>query len=155
MEDRKFHFGKHKGEEIKYVILTDIGYITWCLNNISAFLLNDEEWAIYDAIAIMFKKYEVEPPIREEMLYRWIRDREKWKNLDTPFVYKRGYITVDKGRGNDPVYDLIEKYIVSPSTNQETGWELLCEVGRMIEKDMMINEEEMFGGWGTMNDYKD
>lgn len=41
MEDRKFHFGKHKGEEIKYVILTDIGYITWCLNNISAFLLND------------------------------------------------------------------------------------------------------------------
>lgn len=93
MEDRKFHFGKHKGEEIKYVILTDIGYITWCLNNISAFLLNDEEWEVYDSIAIMFKKYEVEPPIREEMLYRWIRDKEKWKNLDTPFVYKRGYIT--------------------------------------------------------------
>lgn len=65
------------------------------------------------------------------------------------------FATVDKGRGNDPVYDLIKKYIVSPSTNQETGWELLCEVGRMIEKDMMINEEEMFGGWGTMNDYKD
>ena len=146
MEDRKFHFGKHKGEEIKYVILTDIGYITWCLNNISAFLLNDEEWEVYDSIAIMFKKYEVEPPIREEMLYRWIRDKEKWKNLDTPFVYKRGYITVDKGRGNDPVYDLIKKYIVSPSTNQETGWELnhhVCSDAFYAKDDLYYRQSEV------------
>ena len=154
MENRVFHFGKYKGEEIKYVILTDIGYIAWCLNNISSFLLNDEEWVIYDAIAIMFKKYGVEPPIKEEVMYRYVKDKEKLKNLDTPFVYKHGYITTGRGR-NDSVCKIIDKYKVSNSTNQGTGWELLCEMGRMIEKDMLAEEEASFCGWGTMNDYKD
>ncbi|MCO7113114.1 hypothetical protein NIB75_12570 [Bacteroides uniformis] len=49
-------FGKYKGQEIKYIILTDIGYIVWCFENIGRFKLTDEEQAIYDAVAIMIKK---------------------------------------------------------------------------------------------------
>lgn len=33
-EERKLTFGKYKGQEIKYIILTHIGYIMWCFENI-------------------------------------------------------------------------------------------------------------------------
>lgn len=56
IKERTLTFGKYKGQEIKYIILTDIGYIVWCFENIRRFKLTDEEQAIYDAVAIMIKK---------------------------------------------------------------------------------------------------
>ena len=45
-KERTLTFGKYKGQEIKYIILTDIGYIVWCFENIRRFKLTDEEQAI-------------------------------------------------------------------------------------------------------------
>lgn len=42
-KDRIFKFGKYKNQDIKYIILTHIGYIMWCFENIRNFKLNDEE----------------------------------------------------------------------------------------------------------------
>ena len=42
-EERILTFGKYKGQEIKYIILTHIGYIMWCFENINWFKLTDEE----------------------------------------------------------------------------------------------------------------
>ena len=40
---RKFKVGKYRGEYIFKIISKDIEYVTWCLRNIGAFLLTDEE----------------------------------------------------------------------------------------------------------------
>ena len=45
-EERKLTFGKYKGQDIKYIILTHIGYIMWCFENINWFKLTDEEQAL-------------------------------------------------------------------------------------------------------------
>ena len=55
-QERVLTFGKYKGQDIKYIILTHIGYIMWCFENIDWFKLTDEEQALYDAIAIMIKR---------------------------------------------------------------------------------------------------
>ena len=52
-KERTLTFGKYKGQEIKYIILTDIGYIVWCFENIRRFKLTDEEQAIYNEVEIM------------------------------------------------------------------------------------------------------
>jgi len=49
---RKMTFGKYKGEPVTRIILTHIGYIMWCLNNLAWFKLTDEEQELYDANAI-------------------------------------------------------------------------------------------------------
>lgn len=35
-----FNFGKYKGISVEVVILTDPGYIQWCLDNIPQFVLS-------------------------------------------------------------------------------------------------------------------
>lgn len=46
--DRKFTFGKHKGEFILEVIKKDRQYIKWCITNINWFKLNDVEQHCFD-----------------------------------------------------------------------------------------------------------
>lgn len=38
--DEIFHWGKYKGIIVEVVILSDPGYIQWCLNNIAEFTLS-------------------------------------------------------------------------------------------------------------------
>lgn len=45
--NRRFNFGKHKGELIFDVIRIYPAYVEWVLNNISWFKLNDEEELFY------------------------------------------------------------------------------------------------------------
>ncbi len=40
--DSKFNFGKHKGNELKYVFKCDPYYLEWCMLNASGFLISDE-----------------------------------------------------------------------------------------------------------------
>lgn len=75
-ENRKMIFGKYKGQDIKYIILTHIGYIMWCFENIYWFKLTEEEQALYDAIAIMIKKEHLPMAFPVEMMYKHIKDRE-------------------------------------------------------------------------------
>lgn len=93
-EERKLTFGKYKGQEIKYIILTHIGYIMWCFENINWFKLTDEEQALYDAIAIMIKKEHLPMAFPVEMMYKHIKDRESYEKLKTPFTFNYGYISL-------------------------------------------------------------
>ena len=72
-KDRQMTFGKYKGEDIKYIILTHIGYIMWCFENIEWFKLTDEEQDLYDAIAIMIKKERLPMTFPVEMMYKHMK----------------------------------------------------------------------------------
>ena len=50
--DKILNFGKYKGQPVKKIILTHIGYIMWCLSNLSWFKLDTEEQDLYDAVAL-------------------------------------------------------------------------------------------------------
>lgn len=80
-KERKLTFGKYKGQDIKYIILTHIGYIMWCFENISWFKLTDEEQALYDAVAIMIKRDNLEMTFPTEIMYKYIKDREAFRDL--------------------------------------------------------------------------
>lgn len=43
MENRKFWFGKYKGQNIIDVCKTDRSYIKWCVGNVKNFALNADE----------------------------------------------------------------------------------------------------------------
>ena len=43
----KFTFGKWKGKCIGEIMMIDFQYIKWCIDNIPAFKMNEEEKALY------------------------------------------------------------------------------------------------------------
>ena len=108
-QERTFTFGKYKGQEIKYIILTDIGYIVWCLENIKRFKLTDEEQAIYDAVAIRIRKSDwqwlMTFPI--VLMYNHIKNRDAFERLETPFI------DFKESEKDNPICKSIEKYITS------------------------------------------
>lgn len=85
MEDRKLTFGKYKGQPIKLVTLQHIGYIMWCLSNIDWFRLNDEEQAVYDALAIAIIKDDIEMVFPREEMASHIKNKKALEKKDTPF----------------------------------------------------------------------
>lgn len=112
-QERTLTFGKYKGQEIKYIILTDIGYIVWCFENIKRFKLTDEEQAIYDAVAIMIRKsnWQMTFPIR--LMYEHIKNRNAFEKLETPFVENFAHIAFKESEKDSSICKSIEKYITS------------------------------------------
>lgn len=163
-QERTLTFGKYKGQEIKYIILTHIGYIMWCFENISWFKLTDKEHAIYDAIAIMIKKDNLEMTFPVELMYKHIKNREAFDKLETPFIFFNGYTSFKESEKDNPICKSVEKYIASKtSISTITGGFSASDFGGLIHsmnKDIERaraegdTDEEIFGGWGGMNDYK-
>ncbi|WP_462377733.1 exodeoxyribonuclease X C-terminal domain-containing protein [Phocaeicola plebeius] len=168
-KDRQMTFGKYKGEDIKYIILTHIGYIMWCFENIEWFKLTDEEQDLYDAIAIMIKKERLPMTFPVEMMYKHIKDRESYEKLNTPFTFNYGYISLRMSEKDNPIFNTIEKYITHRirrnSTKECSSFESLSgdltglshSMNKEIERARLNGEsdEEIYGYWGSMNDYKD
>lgn len=169
-EERKLTFGKYKGQDIKYIILTHIGYIMWCFENIDWFKLTDEEQALYDAIAIMIKKECLQMTFPVEKMYKHIKNREAFERLKTPFAYNGEYTCYKMSEKDNPIYNSIEKYRIrrphrirtqecssfgSLSLGDLTG--LAHCMNKEIERAYCNGEtdDDIFGGWGSMNDYKD
>jgi len=84
-EDRNITFGKYKGEPIKKLILTHLGYVMWCLSNLNWFKLTDDEQTLYDAMAIAVINSECEVPYPKGELKIHIRDTWAMINKRTPF----------------------------------------------------------------------
>lgn len=42
-------FGKHKGKTIIAILVEDVRYITWALENVAGFVLDDDAQAAYEA----------------------------------------------------------------------------------------------------------
>ena len=74
IEDRVITFGKYKGEPIKKLILTHLGYVMWCLSNMASFKLNDDEQQLYDMMAIAVLNSDVETSYPKEELKRFVKD---------------------------------------------------------------------------------
>lgn len=159
--ERKITFGKYKGQDIKYIMLAHIGYIMWCLENLKWFHLNDEEQALYDALAIMIKKQNLEMTFPTETLYKHIKDKEKFEHLITPFTYTGNYTSVFGKDIDNPIAKSVMKYkinsksknIARPTIKELSG--LMHSINKEIEIAEANNEtdEDIFGGWS--NDYKD
>lgn len=112
-KERTLTFGKYKGQEIKYIILTDIGYIVWCFENIRRFKLTDEEQAIYDAVAIMIKKSDWQMTFPMWLMYKHIKNRDAFEKLETPFIDNFANIAFKELEKDNPICKSIEKYITS------------------------------------------
>ena len=169
-QERTLTFGKYKGQEIKYIILTHIGYIMWCFENLNWFKLTDEEQAIYDAIAIMIKKERLLMTFPVEMMYKHIKDREALEMLKTPFTFNGEYTSYKMSEKDGPIFNSIEKYRIHRTrrirTQECSSFGCLSlgdltgfshSMNKEIERTRLNGEtdEDIFGGWGSMNDYKD
>ena len=169
-EERKLTFGKYKGQDIKYIILTHIGYIMWCFENIDWFKLADEEQALYDAIAIMIKKERLPMTFPVEIMYKHVKDREAFERLKTPFTFNGEYTAYKVSEKDNPVCKSIEKYRIHRTHKIRTQecssfgdlslgdlYGFSHSINKDIERGRLNGEsdEDIFGGWGSMNDYKD
>lgn len=113
MTERKITFGKYKGQPIKKLLLEHTGYILWCLMNLKWFSLDDEEQALYDAmaIAILKDKPNVVYPIQN--LIPFIKDKEALEKRKSPFyIMGTGIYPYNE---NDPVVQDVLKYRKSSS----------------------------------------
>lgn len=43
-----FPWGKHKGDILLSVIIHDVGYVTWCIEHIEGFILDNETYKLYE-----------------------------------------------------------------------------------------------------------
>lgn len=166
-QERTLSFGKYKGQEIKYIILTHIGYIMWCFENISWFKLTDEEQAIYDAVAIMIKKYDTQMTFPVELMYKHVSDKDALEKLNTPFVEYCGYTCIKKEYRGTEIYKSVEKYkSVNPDIPERSligsiSLDGLRHLSRAMDKEIERaysngeSDENIFGGWYSMDDYKD
>lgn len=139
-QDRILTFGKYKGQEIKYIILTHIGYIMWLFENLKWFRLNEEEQALYDAIAIMIKKSDfTDMPFLDESFKLVVFDpphllkagKESW------LIKKYGKLPEDwpkvLKKGIDECFRVLENYgvlIFKWNEDQITVKEVLKAIGR-------------------------
>jgi len=151
--DRKFNFGKYKGKDIKYIILTHVGYIMWCLENINHFYLSDEEQEVYDAVAIAVKKYKAITSFPQDKLFAHIRNTDNFKDLKTPFIIRDGnLLAVRKKYMSFPVCTYVTKYFLNKIEHENTS-EMLHVLAHEMVKDSMLREEnhyadeDIYGGW--------
>ena len=46
-----FPWGKYKGKTLMSVMLHHVNYITWCMENVAGFVLDNETYKTYEAFA--------------------------------------------------------------------------------------------------------
>jgi len=93
---RTINFGKYKGATINWLIITHIGYVMWCLNNVKHFVLNDKEQELFDYMAIAILKYKPSMLFPIKDLQQHIKNTEALENLDTPFILHNGNTQISK-----------------------------------------------------------
>lgn len=144
---RKLTFGKYKGEYILYIISTHIGYIMWCLENLSWFKLTDIEQKYYDWCAIGIVKYSLPMTFPIDLMCRHIKDTDSYKTLSTPLVWNGSDFRI---RLNDQemLNMLTEAGVIECGVPDID----LSGINRSFEKDAQIalekaeSEEDVFGG---------
>jgi hypothetical protein len=105
--DKVLTFGKYKGEPVKKIILTHIGYIMWCLSNLTWFKLDTEEQDLYDAVALSILDSDCETIYPKENLKPYIA------NPSTEPIFgitRNGVIYVKSWAKNSPIVKSIMKY---------------------------------------------
>ena len=116
---RTMTFGKYKGKPMIWVIATHIGYIMWCLENISNFQLTDEEQTFYDALAISIMRDKVAMTFPIEKLANYVKDEQSLRELKSPFVNVGTHYYLNRDDANGTLIYVYSKCIkiMEQSTN--------------------------------------
>ena len=143
--DRTITFGKYKGRPIKKLIMQHIGYIMWCLSNISNFSLTDEEQAIYDAVAIAIIKYGIKMVFPNDAMLAHVRDKDKLERKETPFIMRSdGMIQFNMSDSNEPIIaSIIHLYKIQPVKRNSMNF--LPELSQVANKMIEITFPEFQG----------
>lgn len=142
MNDRQIRFGKYKGQPIKVLIMEHIGYIMWCLENISNFELNEEEQQLYDAVAIAIVKYNIEMVFPINTMLAHVKNKEKLISKETPFLLRGdGMVRYDTNDKTNPIIASILPYFPKKNTSQKLH---LSEYSREVQH--FINNYDFFQG---------
>lgn len=147
MEDRNLTFGKYKGSPIKKIILTHIGYIMWCLDNLNWFKLNDDEQDLYDAMATAIVKYNIEMVFPIDKMVSFIKNKVAYNKRETPFrLDDHGNIYPENE--NSPIIKGVLKYRENRSISIRNA-ELLAGVCRQFANSIddyydMTDPTELF-----------
>ena len=142
--DKIFNFGKYKGQPVKKIILTHIGYIMWCLSNLAWFKLDTEEQELYDAVALAVLDSDCETTYPKENLKPFIAN----SSMEPIFgITHDGMIYVKKEAENNPIAKGVMKYRTSAS---KTGRYL--DLGGLMHS---LNKMFLVSGDDGMADYDD
>lgn len=141
--DNILNFGKYKGQPVKKIILTHIGYIMWCLTNLNWFKLDSGEQELYDAVALAVLDSDCETTYPKENLKPFI------VNSSMEPVFRMSYdgmLYVKKEAENNPIAKGVMKYRTSSS-----------KTGRYLDLGgLMDSLNKMFiSGTDDMTDYDD
>lgn len=109
--DKVLTFGKYKGQPVKKIILTHIGYIMWCLSNLTWFKLDTEEQELYDAVALAVLDSDCETTYPKENLKPFIANSSMEPVFELSYD---GMLHVKKGAKNNPIAKGVMKYRTSP-----------------------------------------
>lgn len=91
-----------------------------------------------------------------DLMYKHIKDKKAFDNLDTPFVFRRGYTSYSKSNSNNPIVKSAEKYKISKSHTNADLSGISHTVNKMAYHSTcdLESDDDIYGGWGSMNDYK-
>lgn len=154
-ELRKISFGKYKGKTIFELIMTHIGYIMWCLNNINSFYLTEEEQMLYDAISIGIIRDNLPMIFPIEGLKDFIKDKESLEKLDSPVVNAERGSYVELSRCNKMFTDIflicedLTKKIVknSPIMDVDSYSYFAQEVSNILEECSTDDNTDYYFNW--------
>ena len=117
--DRKMEFGRFRGRPVKKLILEHIGYIMWCLTELGWFNLNDEEQAVYDAVAISIVKHGVRVSFPTEKMTSLVKNKEALAHLETPLIMGKNWRVYFAEEDRDsPIVQSVLAYINQPKTEK-------------------------------------
>ena len=143
--DRNITFGKYKGQPIKKLILTHIGYIMWCLSNLNWFKLNDEEQKLYNAVALSVMESDCDTVYPKEKLKAFINDPSA-KSLFA--ITENGVIYPKPEEINNEIVQGVMKYKTQTRNKSKGGY---VDLGGLMEQAV-----KMFISTGDdMTDYND
>lgn len=140
--DKVLTFGKYKGQPVKKIILTHIGYIMWCLTNLNWFKLDNDEQELYDAVALSILDSDCETVYPKENLKPFIA------NLSMEPIFGitcDGFIYVKEEAKNSPIVKGVMKYRTSPGRYLDLGG-LMDSLNKMFisNEDDMTDYDDLF-----------
>jgi hypothetical protein len=111
MTNRNFTFGKYKNQPIKKIILTHIGYILWCFDNLQWFSLTEDEQELYDMITWAIQDSDCDTVYPKEDLKKHVKGAQ----MVSPFmISSNGEVYVREGSENDPIVASVLQYRETP-----------------------------------------
>lgn len=116
--DKILNFGKYKGQPVKKIILTHIGYIMWCLSNLTWFKLDEDEQKLYDAMALSVLDSDCETTYPKNNLKPFISDpsaKALFRITDSGVIYP------NREDINNPIVKDIMKYKTKTSPYIDLG----------------------------------